>query len=80
MNEEKYITPAEANKVMPAATQEKYRVTKEWGNNRTSTRVVFPKFGDVNLKTLSVSKADQLVKMGFPYLAVKTKKESSSSK
>lgn len=68
-----YITNSQINKALPAETGKVFRVVGL--SKRTSTRIVFAAFGEVNFGTLSLKYAIRLEKMGFPYLErIPTKK------
>lgn len=76
---EKSNTPAAAEKktvnyvnfsnILPKDVKEKYKVVGL--TKKTSGRIFIPKFGEINFRTISLKKADSLVKRGFPYLAKK---------
>lgn len=70
------VNTTNANKVLPPATSELYEVVN-W-ENRRSFRVVFNSYGEVDLRSLSVKKAEYLLNKGFPYL--KKKKKAPSGK
>ncbi len=68
MAKKKKYTKAEVSAMLPEKVAEKFEIVDiEFG----SSRKVFPKFGEVNFKTISEAKAEQLVKMKFPYLKKK---------
>ena len=69
----KYVSLKEANAALPSEVAEKFEITN-WSNKRTSTKVFYPKFGEVNFKTISVNRAAQLVKLNFPLLKAKGSK------
>ncbi len=65
------------NKVLPAETAEKFKV--EGLETRQSTKVVFPKYGEVDFKTLSIKTAEALIKKGFPFIVKKAKNEPGTA-
>lgn len=75
MSENKRLTNAEFNDILPKETQELYRIINM--DNRTSTKVLLPKFGKVDFSKISVKQAEYFIrqKATFIELKVKTKPE-----
>jgi hypothetical protein len=66
---EKHLTTSDLNKVLPAATAEKYEIINL--TKRTKTSFVMAGFGRVDLATLSVARAAQLVARKAPFIREK---------
>lgn len=65
------------NKALPAETAEQFKVVGL--ENRQSTKVVFPTFGEVDFKSLSIKTAEALIKKGAKFIEKKAKNESKSA-
>jgi hypothetical protein len=74
MAEDKVI---DLNKVLPAATSEKYKISNLEGRN--STRLFFAKFGTIDFTKLSVAKAALLVEQKAPFISEKKKNEAPAA-
>jgi len=61
-----HLTSAEFNSILPADTAKIYEVVGL--SNRTSTRLMTAKHGEIDFSTLSPARAAQLVSQKFPYL------------
>lgn len=64
------------NKVLPAETAAEYKISGLDKNQ--STKIFFPKYGTIDFKTLSVKKAEHLVKVGAPFISKKKKNEGAT--
>lgn len=73
---QKYVTKSAAEKVMSKDVLEAFKLVN-WPKKRTSTKIFHSKFGEIDFKTMSLTRAKQLVKLGFPYL--EENKSNSSS-
>lgn len=67
----KHLSVADLNKVLPAETAEKFSIVNP--GKRTSTKFIC-EFGLIDLKTLTVQRAEQLVKLKAPFIERKSKK------
>jgi hypothetical protein len=65
------------NKALPAETAEQFKVVGL--ETRQSTKVVSPKYGEVDFKTLSIKTAESLIKKGFPFIVKKAKNEPAAT-
>lgn len=71
-DKKKYLSVSEMNKALPANVAERFSINDKIGN-RTSTRSVFAKYGEVDFKTMSLARAEQLVKLQAPFITEKAK-------
>jgi hypothetical protein len=71
----KYISKSDLEKVIPEETLELFKIAN-WPTQRTSTKIFCARNGEVDFKTLSPSRAEQLFKNMFPYLQRKPKVEA----
>ena len=69
---EKHFTDAMLTKLLPEDVQAKYKVVNI--GKRSTNSIYMPKFGVVRFTDISIKKAEQLVKLKFPYLVPKTPK------
>ena len=68
-----HLTNKDYNKALPGETAKLFKVVSM--GKRTSTKILFSKYGMVDFTTLSVQYAQRLVNKGFPYLeAIPAKK------
>ncbi len=58
---------------LPKEVAEKYNL-----KSIRAGKYVFPKFGEIDLRTITLKQADELVKKGFPFLVLKKKDLSES--
>lgn len=65
-----HLTVDDFNKVLPKEVAEKFAVTSHIGK-RSSTRVLFHKYGLVDFKSITLKRAIQLVQQGAPFIEVK---------
>ena len=65
----KHFSASDLNKSLPKATAEQYKIVNL--QKRTSTKFFHAKYGVVNIKTLSVDRAAQLVKAGANFIEKK---------
>lgn len=69
------ITPAEQTKVLPKETSEKYQIV----GKKRSGYIFSDKYGQFNLKELTVRQAAALVKLKCPWIAERKKGNSSNN-
>jgi len=62
------VSQTEANKALPEKTAKEFKVVN-WPKTGRSTRFVHGTFGEINLRTLTIKGAEQLIKIGFENLA-----------
>jgi hypothetical protein len=67
-----YLTLAELNEALPKSTAAKYRIVNM--EKRTSLKFFSAKHGEIDLRTLTVQKAEQLVKNKASFIEVVEKK------
>lgn len=76
MSSPKYYGSKEFNKLLPLETAQRYKVVKLEKQNSEKLNT---KYGIIDFKTLSVSRAAQLVKHGCPWIEeIKTKTKNES--
>ena len=69
------LTPVDFNKALPAETAEKFTITSDIGKGKHgSLKIFFAKHGEVDFTTLSVARAEQLVKQKASFIQAKTPK------
>jgi hypothetical protein len=73
-----YVTEADANNALPKEVSEQFKIVN-WGDNRTSTKFYDRKFGEINLRTMSLAKAKQLVKKKCSFLEAKNPSPKAGS-
>lgn len=80
MSENKRLMSTDFNDALPKETAELYRIINM--DNRTSTKVLLPKFGKVDFTKISVKQAEYFVrqKATFIELKIKQKPEPKPSK
>lgn len=64
----KKLNKKELDSWLPEKVAERFSVE---GVVKGSSKKMYPKFGIVDFKTISLARAEQLVKMEFPYLKKK---------
>lgn len=74
----KYITNSQANKALSKSVSEHFEIG-ELGNKQ-SLKWIDHKYGLVDLKGMSLARAENLVKSGCPYLKPKGKSKKDSDK
>lgn len=67
------MSKLDLNKELPAETAAEYKISGLEKNQ--STKVWFPKYGVVDFKTLSLKKAEHLVKVKAPFISKKQKND-----
>lgn len=68
----KFLSASDLNKVLPTAVAERFQINSKI-DKIASTRSVFAKHGTVDFKTLSLARAEQLVKQQAPWIEEKAK-------
>lgn len=71
MSKKKYITNSQANKALSKSVSEHFEIG-ELGNKQ-SLKWTDHKYGKIDLKGMSLARAENLVKSGCPYLKRKSK-------
>lgn len=72
----KHHTATDLNKLLPKETAELYQIVNI--GKRSSTAIYHPKYGSVDFKTLSVAKAQNLMKLKAPFIELKATPKTSS--
>lgn len=72
------MSKVDLNKSLPAETAAEYKVSGLDKNQ--STKIFFPKYGVIDFATLSLKKAEYLVKVKAPFISKKDKDGSAASK
>ena len=74
MSKPQYLGSKQLNALLPTETAQRYKVV---GLEKQLSSRIITKHGEVNFKTISVERAAQLVKQGFPHIEeIKTKEKS----
>jgi hypothetical protein len=73
MSKPKYLGSKQFNSLLPSETAQRYRVV---GLEKQLSSRIITKHGEVNFKTMSLSRAAQLVKQGYPHIEEITKQEN----
>lgn len=78
MTKKTHYSASDLSKVLPKEVSDLYKVVKL--SKRSTAAIVVGNFGKINFKTLTLKKAEYLVKNGFPFLeklpTKKSKKEA----
>lgn len=75
MSKATYLGSKELNALLPKDTAERFRIVKI--EKLSSPRVVFPQYGEIDFRTLTVTKAQSLIEKKCNFIEVKAPKSDA---